>query len=559
MAKNTDLKTPWKRFISMLQLDRRDIKQILFYAIFAGLVSLSLPLGIQAIINLIQGAQISTSWIVLVVLVTLGVAFQGALQLMQIRILENVQQKIFARASFEFAYRFPKIKMKELRNYYPPELANRFFDVLTVQKGLSKILLDFPAAILQIVFGIILLSFYHPFFIIYGLLLLILVLIVFRFTARKGLETSLKESKLKYKVAHWIQEIARSIVSFKISGNTTLAMNRNDDLTALYLKAREGHFRVLIIQFLQMIGFKVLVTAGLLVIGGLLVLNQQMNIGQFVAAEIIILLVISSVEKLILGLETFYDVLTSLEKIGQVVDKEIENQEGVDPFEKEKPLHIELEKLGITTPEGQVILKDINLIINEKERMIIDGPSGSGKTTLLKLISTIESPTEGSIYVNGNCTNGIFLNKYRKRVGQVLPENQTFEGTILENITLNDSSISIDKVNEVIEQLGLLPFVKKNSASLNTLIYSQGKQIPHTIARKIVIARAIVHEPKLLLLKDPLDQFDPVEAKEIITYLSSHDRPWALVVSSKNPLWNTVCSHTVHIENGTIKNNKRDA
>ena len=151
--------TSWQRLMGLLRLDKRDITQVFYYAIFAGVVNLSLPLGIQAIINLLQGARISTSWIVLVVLVTLGVAFVGVLQLMQIRIIENVQQKIFTRSSFEFAYRFPKIKMSELTNYYPPELANRFFDTLTVQKGLSKILVDFPAALLQIVLGLLLLSF----------------------------------------------------------------------------------------------------------------------------------------------------------------------------------------------------------------------------------------------------------------------------------------------------------------------------------------------------------------------------------------------------------------
>ena len=177
--------TAWQRFIGLLQMDKRDILQIFYYAIFAGSVSLTLPLGIQAIIGLIQGAQISTSWIVLVILVTLGVAFTGALQVYQMRIIENIQQKIFTRSSFEFAYRFPKMKMSELRNLYPPELANRFFDTLTVQKGLSKILIDFPTALLQILFGLMLLSFYHPFFIIYGLLLLVLIYVVFRFTAQK--------------------------------------------------------------------------------------------------------------------------------------------------------------------------------------------------------------------------------------------------------------------------------------------------------------------------------------------------------------------------------------
>ena len=243
--------TPWQRFISLLELDKRDIRQVFYYAIFAGLVALSLPLGIQAIINLIQGAQISTSWIVLVIVVTLGVAFQGVLQLMQIRILENIQQKIFTRSSFEFVYRFPKITLDELYNDYPPELANRFFDTLTVQKGLSKILIDFPAALLQIVLGLLLLSFYHPFFIIYGILLILLVFLLFKSTAKKGLDTSLLESKKKYIVDHLIQEVARSLISFKLSGRTNLAMKKNDELTTDYLESRERNFKVFIHKFIQ--------------------------------------------------------------------------------------------------------------------------------------------------------------------------------------------------------------------------------------------------------------------------------------------------------------------
>ena len=319
--------TAWHRLLQLLVLDKRDVFQILYYAIFAGLLSLSLPLGVQAIINLIQGAQVSTSWIILVILVIMGVGFQGALQLMQLRIIENIQQKILPELHSNSLIVFQKMKIVELRNFYPPELANRFFDTLTVQKGVSKLLIDFPAALLQIMFGLLLLSFYHPFFIAYGVLLVLLFYIIFRFTVTKGLDTSLKESKHKYKVAHWIQEVARCIVSFKLSGNKNHVMQKNDLLVTDYLQARESHFRILVLQFIQMIGFKILVTGGLLLIGGLLVLDQQMNIGQFVAAEIIILLIIASVEKLIYGLESFYDVLTSLEKLGQVVDKSIEPEQ----------------------------------------------------------------------------------------------------------------------------------------------------------------------------------------------------------------------------------------
>ena len=549
-----EIMTPWKRLISLLQLDKRDIKQIFYYAIFAGLVALTLPLGIQAIINLIQGAQISSSWIVLVVLVTLGVAFQGALQVMQIRVMENIQQKIFTRSSFEFAYRFPKIKSCEFHYYYPPELANRFFDTLTVQKGLSKILIGFPSAFLQIIFGLILLSFYHPFFIIYGFLLLFLIYVVFKFTAQKGLDTSLKESKLKYKVAHWIQEIARSVTSFKLSGKTNLAMSRNDKLTTEYLNARESHFNVLILQYIQMIGFKILVTAGLLIIGGLLVLNQQMNIGQFVASEIIILLVIGSVEKLITGLETFYDVLTSLEKIGQIVDKELEPQSGVDPFEINRDLEVEVENLSYVSEEKYTILSDVNFKIESKDRILLDGASGSGKTTLLKLLSGLISPSSGTLYVNDTSMKGIWPNKYRSKIGQVLPEQHPFEGTILENITFGDQSISRERLNTVLKDLGLLPFVKKQPKGLDTMLYPEGQHIPYTVTRRIVLAREIINEPKLLLLKDPLEHFEQAEAEQIVKHLTAAKQPWALVVASKNELWKRNCNRTMSVNGGILKN-----
>lgn len=547
--------TPWTRFVNLLQIDKRDIRHIFYYAIFAGLVALTLPLGIQAIINLIQGAQVSTSWIVLVVLVTLGVAFQGILQIMQIRILENIQQKIFTRSSFEFAYRFPKIEWSELLSHYPPELANRFFDTLTVQKGLSKILLDFPTAILQILFGLILLSLYHPFFIIYGFLLVILVYFVFNFTARKGLETSLYESKSKYAVAHWLQEIARSITSFKLSGSTTLAMERNNALTENYLKSRESHFRILLLQFIQMVGFKVLVTAGLLLIGGLLVLNQEMNIGQFVAAEIIILLVINSVEKLVTGLESFYDVLTSLEKIGQVVDKKLEDQEGIDPFENTNSATLSIENLTYTFEDGNSVFKDLNIEAESKDRIIIKGPPGSGKSTLFKLLSGIMKPTQGSMYINNSNFEGMRLNAYRSQIGQVLPDQMPFEGSIYENITFGNKAISREDIDRVIKDLGLQEFVRNKSKGIKSNVFSQGQKIPRTISKRILIARAIVHSPKILLLKDAMEHFEDDEAKKLMAYLSHSDKPWLLIVSGKNKDWEMYCNKQVILQkNSSLKN-----
>lgn len=548
--------TPWQRFIGVLKLEKRDILQIFYYAVFGGLVALSLPLGIQAIINLIQGAQISTSWIVLVILVTIGVIFSGALQLMQLRIIETIQQRIFTRASFELSYRFPKIKMNELRDDYPPELANRFFDTLTIQKGLSKILIDVPTALLQIIFALILLSFYHAFFIVFGILLLLLIYIVFKFTAQKGLETSLLESKKKYKVAHWIQEVARTVVSFKLSGNTSLALEKNDDLVNKYLEARENHFKILMLQFIQMIGFKVIVTASLLLIGGALVLNQEMNIGQFVAAEIIILLVIQSVEKLIIGLESFYDVLTSIEKIGQVVDKELESQEGEKPLFKDG-LNVELDSVsyGVENRERHII-KNVSITLKPNSRILVMGESGAGKSTLLRLISGVIEPISGNIYVNNLSLNSLNLNHYRSQLGLSLSDETPFEGSIKNNLVFSNKNIKDEIIYEALEIVGLTQFLKEQPKGLETVLYPEGKQMSYTIAKKLILARAIIKQPKIMILEDPLDQFNLEETVRIINYLTDVQRPWALIVVSSKKSWRTQCNQTITLEKGEIKSIK---
>ncbi|WMI70166.1 peptidase domain-containing ABC transporter [Mangrovimonas sp. YM274] len=552
--KNNNSLSPWKRFLGLVQLEREDIFRVAYFAIFEGILALTLPLGIQAIITLLQGGQVSTSWIVLVVLVTSGVAFTGILRLFQIRIIESIQQRIFARASFDLAYRFPKIKMNQMRNYYLPELANRFFDTLSIQKGLSKILIDIPSAFLQVIFALILLSFYHPFFIVFGLLLMGLIFVVFKYTAKKGLDTSLKESKYKYKMAHWLEEIARTVISFKLSGKTRLALNKTDDLVYDYVKSRENHFKILMLQFKQMIGFKVVVTAGLLLVGGYLVLNQQMNIGQFVAAEIIIILIIASVEKLILGLESFYDVLTAIEKLGQVVDKPVENQYG-EEIGAARPFTIELKNAGYrVTNRTKPILEHISFKIEPTDRVLIQGESGSGKSSLLQLISGVLAPTDGYIYIDNLSIESLHINKYRSHLGMVLSEESPFEGTIRENVTFGDTDITDESIFGVFEKLGLTSFLKRQPKGLNTLLKPEGKQIPYFISAKLLLARAILKDPKVLILEEPLKQFNIEESEKIFEYLCDASNPWSVIVVSNLNVWKRMCNKHIILEDGHVIN-----
>ncbi len=513
--------TPIQRFINLLKVDRQEIISLYVYALFYGIVSLSLPLGIQAIINLIGGGQTSTSWILLVIFVILGVAFTGILQVMQLNISENIQQKIFTRSAFEFAFRIPRIKREAVDKAYIPELVNRFFDTLSVQKGLSKILMDFSGASLQIIFGLILLCLYHPFFIFFSLVLVLILYLIFRFTAPKGMVTSLNESKNKYEVAHWLEELARVMETFKLVSKSELPMQRTDAVVEGYLKSRKEHWRTLMFQYINLVGFKVIIAAGLLLIGGLLVINEQMNIGQFVAAEIIIILILSSVEKLILSMETIYDVLAAIEKIGNVADIPLDRDEGVElTHNGDQGLSLRLDNLAYQfTDDHEDIISGIDLHINAGEKICISGFDGAGKSLLLQMIAGYFENFSGYITYNDIPLSNLRKEALNEMIRYYSSREDIFRGTLKENLTLGRENIDMEDIQRVIEICGLQDFVRSASEGYDTLQIPEGKNLPRSIRRKIILARTLLGNPKLILLDDEFNNFSEKDKERILTKL----------------------------------------
>jgi ABC-type bacteriocin/lantibiotic exporter with double-glycine peptidase domain len=530
--------TPFKRFINLLKVDKSEIYSIYLYAIFNGLVNLSLPLGIQAIVNLITGGEVSTAWIILVIVVITGILITGILQVMQLSISENLQRKLFVRSSFEFAYRIPRMKLASVDKFYLPELTNRFFDTLSIQKGLGKILIDFSSSSLQVIFGLLLLSFYHPFFIIFSILLVLIVFLIIQFSGPEGLKASLKESKYKYEVAHWLEELARTLETFKLAGKTGLPLERTDNLVNNYLGARSKHFRILVFQFFSLIIFKVLVAAGLLILGGLLVINGQMNIGQFVAAEIIIILVIASIEKLIQTIEAIYDVLTAIEKIGTVTDIPLDNEKGYQFTEEERSqgVSIELKSLSFRF-EGPAseVLKNINLKINPSEKISVAGFSGSGKSILLQLLAALYEDYQGSITFNNIPLSNIDLSSLRSITGDSLSKEDIFRGTLRENISLNKENLTLNEIQRIVELVGLSDFVKSCRNGYDTILEPEGRKLPKSIISKIKLARAFVGNPKLILLEDHFTLLEKDDVDRIINYLTDKSNPATVITVTNDP------------------------
>jgi ABC-type bacteriocin/lantibiotic exporter with double-glycine peptidase domain len=552
---NTSL-TPQQRIVRLLGQYRKEIRTIFLYALVAGLINLSLPLGIQAIIGQIAGGGINASWGVLVLFVLVGAALTGVLRIMQLSVMEYIQRRIFTESAFDFALRIPRLNLEMLRKEYLPELVNRFFDTMSLQKGLPKIMIDGITAVLQIVFSLLLLSVYHASFLFFSLLLLGVLIVLFYWIAPLGIKTSLEESKYKYKLVFWLEEMARVATTFKLAGENDFPIRRTDDITVNYLEARAKHWRILMVKFISSTVFKVLTLGSFLVLGSILVMQNQLNIGQFVAAEILILFVIDSVEKLIILHETGYDVLTATEKLGQVADLPLEREGGIRVEEfctSAQPLEVELRNLDYQYSDGESkVLKNINLRISPGEKVAVVGYNGSGKSTLMQILSVVRRDFTGSLLFNGLPKQSLDLRSLREHVGDLSSQEDIFKGSIMENITLGNNKIELSRVLETINKVGLNEFVRESPLGLDTELLPGGINIPRSTVTKLLVARAVVARPNMVVMEEPLSNLNFRDRINIAQYLTAKENHWTFICVTEDPVMAAVCDRVIMLKEGEI-------
>ncbi len=547
---------PVRRFFRLLSTEKKDIIYILFYSVVIGLLSLVLPLGIQTTVELISGGVFFSSVYILIGIVIAGVLLGGGLQIAQVSLVEHLQRRIFTKASIEFAFRIPRLKMESILGNYAPELVNRFFDILTIQKGLPKLLIDLSSGAIQIFFGLLLLSLYHPFFVFFSIILITILVLIFYITGPSGLESSINESKYKYKVAQWLEELARAINSFKLAGNTDLPIKKTDYTVNNYLTYRKKHFSVLVTQFSFIILFKAAVTGGLLIMGTILVVNREITLGQFVASEVIIILILSAVEKIIMYMDVVYDLFTAVDKIAQVTDLPLEKVGGID-FPKgstqKKGYSIQVKDLQYKYPNGQdYILKGVNLNIKAGERVCIAGPGGSGKTTFTNIIAGMQSGFDGIVNINNYSIRDLDLTHLRDKIAKNISNEDIFDGTILENITVGKPMESVEDAVEALSEVGADDTINRLPQGLNTHLLSGGKGFSSSMINKIILARCLAKKPHLIILNDFFSGLKKQEKVLQIQCVTAPEKKWTLLAVSNDPMVMAACDRVIVMNDGNI-------
>ena len=421
-----------------------------------------------------------------------------------------------------------------------------------LQKSLSKILLDIPTAVIQILFGLLLLSFYHPAFILFGVLLVAILLLILKYTGGKGLATSLEKSKYKYKVAAWLEEMARVIKSTRLSKQNELYLQKTDDEVSNYLTARNNHFNVLLFQFNVLVIFKTLITAAMLIVGTMLMVNQQLTVGQFIAAEIVILLVLNSVEKLIINLGSVYDTLTAVEKASEITDKPVEKNGTLQVAETNKGIQLELKDLSFSYTGVSDVLQNISLKIQPNEKVCISGKDSSGKSTLLKLMTGSYTDFTGSILIDDVPLGNYSLDSLRAQTGVLMNQQDIFQGTLLENIALGNPSVTMDAVKEYAAKTGLSDFIASLKDGYDTMLDPTGKRLPRNVVHRILLVRALVCKPRLLLLEEPWLNFNNEHRRQILQLLKEITNTTLVVVTNDEEYIQQCDKVIVMNENGSL-------
>jgi ABC-type bacteriocin/lantibiotic exporter with double-glycine peptidase domain len=523
--------SPFARLVSLLRLERDDIGVALVFAIGVGVVSLAAPIGVQALVNTVAFGGLLQPLVVLTLLVFVGLSFAGVLRAMQAYVIERIQRRVFARVAVDLAERLPRARVDALGKSHGPELVNRFFDVLTVQKGAATLLVDGASITLQIVVGTLVLAFYHPLLLVFDAGLIAAVAFVLFVLGRGAVKTSVKESKAKYAMAAWLEEIARHPLAFRSGTGAAYAADRAEDLLCGWLEARRKHYRVLFRQIAGSLVVQALASAALLGVGGFLVISGKLTLGQLVAAELIVTAVVAGIAKFGKHLESYYDLLAGVDKLGQLVDLPLETARGSLLGKSERGAALRIEGVSFAHAGGKDALIDVDLSVPPGGRVAVIGPSGAGKSTLADLIHGLLTPGRGRIDIDGMDLRDLDPRSVREEVA-LIRGCPIFEGTIADNVRVGRPDVHTSDVRAALSAVGLWEAVAALPEGLETRLATGGATLSQGEARRLVVARAIAGKPRLLLLDEALGDLDPASRRAVWGALFDPKAPWTLLVTA---------------------------
>ena len=521
---------PVARLIALLQPERADIWVVGVFAFFVGLLSLATPIAVESLVNIVSFGRLLQPLVILSLMLFGFLAFASMLRGLQTFVVEIIQRRLFVRVVADLSYRFPRVSQDALGGHYGPELANRFFDIVTLQKVVAQLLLGGIALVLATAVGMVVLAFYHPWLLGFDILLLALTAGGVLVLGRGAIASGIDESKQKYRLAAWLEDLLRCRIGFKTAGASDFALDRANQMTAAYLASRRKHFNVLFRQLLFLLGLQAVAGTVLLGFGGWLVIRGQLTLGQLVAAELIVAIILGSSAKLGKHIEGFYDVVASVDKLGHLFDLEMESQAGLLAIRPGQGVSLRIKDVGHTL-RGPWLEQGFSLNVEAGERVALLGRYSAGSTVLFDMLFGLRAPEAGHIEIEHADPRDLRLDVLRGIVALVR-KIEVFDGTIAENIQLARPEVSMTDVRAALHAVGLLDDVLRLPNGIDTKLNAGGDPLLSTQLHLLMLARAIVGRPRLLLIDGVLDSLGDAQLNLVCGMLRQASREWTLLVAT---------------------------
>lgn len=530
MAKLTEETNPFSRLIQLVELEKKDIFIVVLLTLGVGFLSLATPVAVQTLVNIVTMGGVAQPLFVVSLMLFILLLFSGGLNLLEYYVVELIQRRVFVRTTLKSAAKAQAMQVSVRDSENTVELMNRFFDVSTVQKSTYQLLTKGLAAVLQSIVGSMVLMFYSFYFALSVVILLFIAWFIIGVIGRLAVQTAINESYAKYNVAAWLESIGRNLNMFKFGNSQAHAMQRADELAKGYLERRKTHFSTLIKQnFLATLTYA---TAGtlMLALGGWLVMQGQINLGQFVAAELIIFGTLSAFLGFINQMEYLYDLMAGLDKLGVLHDLPSERTGG-HILDVTRAYSVQAYQVALPAAQRQRVV-NLNVECGKSLAILVD--PDNAKSSLAELLVGLRNPLSGVIKINDIDIRQLDLSAMRHYVAYV-EHIETLEETILSNLTLQHPETSLQEAQDMLNKLGLNEAINALPDGLDTYLLPSGAPLTNMQARIFMVVRALLMQPRLIVIDSLLDGLHGDELDAVCKALEASADGWSLIVVTAIP------------------------
>ncbi len=526
--------------------EQRLLSLLVLYAVAVGFFSLIIPLTVQELVNTFAFAIQPIMVVTLVAIMAAILLFVGAFRVLQFYATDMLERRLFVRVALALASQLLRFR----QDFFKVEHASRFFETVLMQRALSALLVDFINVVVGGFIGMTLLVFYHPLFLVFDLFLIGSVVII-ALLGQGGLRATLRMSQAKYDTFHWFQEVANNLLHFKTTRCSPLVLRKADTLSESYVDARKSRFRVLVRQYAGSVLLQVMIHTGLLGVAGWLVAIGQLTIGQLVAAEVIIATLLVNLESVVKRIYVVFYFLTALIELDELFSLPKDPLPLAGPLDLPAParraLMVTCHHVSLSL-DGAQLLRNAHFEVGAGQKWGVVCESETVRHLLSRALAGVEPPDSGVIRYDGVDVRELGTDTVNAYRGLVLSwQISLFEGTLEDNITMGREEASSEDVRWALHLVEFMEDVEELSHGLSTNIGFRGKELTPSQKLKILLARAVLCRPPLLILDGALYEIRSDVREAILGRLCSPHQPWTVVIVTTHPEIKDVVEHCVHV------------